>query len=853
MTALDPRSPLGQRERVPSRLHAVAPLLSALVILVFVAATYRALLLARPGTAFPFGCDTWGHLFKADYLSRQIGAGNSWPTLVPWWYNGLELFRHWPPLPIYVLVGLQRLTGDIFVAGAWLVPLAAAVGGLSWLLYARRLGWLAALAAGLAWAVWPDNVWVGLFDGNLPRVIATALLPLAFLTFLDSLEMKHWPWSGLGFVILLQLIILSHAMVGAMVCVAFGAFCLLYWLSYGTNVLSVARGAALLGLGVLSSAWWLLPSLTGGITSISPEATRESLSQGGFFSPHDPRTFFIGIASVALIAAVVATWKRRRAVSKALAVCAVLGVLITIPWVVPLYLTLPLSHLMWPTRFTSLTALALLLSFLAWAPDEAPGRGVRLRQWVSAGAVLAVTLGNLLGTASLMHTGGQDPSLAALSRELAQRRPGWRVALFDESRLTSEASFALSDPGGREQVFGFAYQGAATGPGLVLMNTALEHRDYAYAIDRAWQSGATDLVAATSWISTRDFAGAAAAAGFGAPSKYGQLWLFSKPSPPQAFVSPYRIVAIGQLAGIASMLFPAVETGRPRLDTYSEAELARYDTVFLTGVQWESRQRAEDLIRAYVGGGGRVVVDLTRFPKGILNDRPSFLGVNGERVTIPEMPEMTRGEDTLRLQPLSKEFDPWVAMVPQGLDEVDISFSYYGQPAAVLGTKRLAGGDVTFVGMNLPYHAYLTRDPEALRLLAGLLGAEPGAVLSRTAMPLDSYRASAAGFSFSLTVPADAAGQPVILPFAATDSLRVRVDGAEVKASSVENLIAITPGPGLHAIRFEAGPPPLAGVSSFVSIVTGLLMVAYVATRQVRAPARRKEASSSHDQASTAF
>lgn len=830
------------------------PLLAVLSVLVSVVVVYRPLLFASPGSAYPLGSDTWGHLFKAQYLYGQLARGNLYPTLLPSWYGGLELFRYWSPFPIYVLAVLRKLSGDIFLAGAWLVPAAAAFGGLSWLFYARRIGWLAALAAGVAWTVWPDHVWVAMVDGNLPRAVATALLPLLFLAFVDSLELRRWPWSGLLLMALLQLVILCHAMIGAMVAMAMAFFCLVYWLSGGIGVRGVVRGAALLALAVIASSWWLLPSLKGGITAISPAAIREAvLSQQGLFQSQDFRALFTNVVSIVLLAWVALTWARRPPLSKALWVCAALGTIITVPQVLPIYMALPLSYLMWPTRFASLTAVAVIGSFLVW-PEAAPhaaGRGKRPP--LPAVILLGLAVVSAFGASGLIRTGQRDPDIVAVSRELAQRQPGGRVALFDLSHLTSQAAFDLTALGGREQLYRFAYQGAAIGPTLVLMNTALEHHDYTYAVDRAWQCGATDLVVAGKSVDAKALSEAATAAGFGDPATFGVLTLLSKSSPPQAFVSPYRVLAVGHLSGVISMLFPSVETGRAELDSYTEAELARYDTLLLTGVEWRSRERAENLVRAYVRRGGRVVVDLTQFPRGTANDRPSFLGVVGEPVSLNEMPDLQTATGQLRPRSFSKEFNPWVTYVPQGLDQVDVSFSYYGQTAAALGSKKLEGGSVTFVGLNLPYHAYLTRDPEALRLLSGLLGTEPGVAPSRTGIPLGSYRATARGYSFRLTVPKEEAGRVLILPFAALDSIRLRVDGNEVPASPVENLVAVTTAAGVHEVDLEAGPSPLTGVAALVSVVSGLLMALYVVTWQLRAPARRKEVVRSHDRPPTAL
>jgi hypothetical protein len=213
------------------------------------------------------------------------------------------------------------------------------------------------------------------------------------------------------------------------------------------------------------------------------------------------------------------------------------------------------------------------------------------------------------------------------------------------------------------------------------------------------------------------------------------------------------------------------------------------------------------------------------------------------------MPELATGDGGLQFQALSGEFLPWVALIPQGLDQESVTFSYYGQSAAVLGTKMVDQRPVTFLGINVPYHAYLTRDPAAIGILTDLLGVEPGAVPARIAIPLDSYEATAQGYSFNLAVPEEASGKTIILPFGAADSIQVLLDGSEVSGPPVENLIGVTAEPGPHEIRLEAQRPSDAEVSILVSITTGLLIVFYVMSYQIRASARRKEAVASHDSA----
>ena len=47
--------------------------------------------------------DTFGHLFKSNYLHHSLKKGVLYPIYTEYWYNSMELFRYWPPLAYYVV------------------------------------------------------------------------------------------------------------------------------------------------------------------------------------------------------------------------------------------------------------------------------------------------------------------------------------------------------------------------------------------------------------------------------------------------------------------------------------------------------------------------------------------------------------------------------------------------------------------------------------------------------------------------------------------------------------------------------------------------------------------------------
>jgi len=154
-----------------------------LIIVVVTLALYAEVVFPRdPNVIYPWSSDTWGHLVKAVYLREQISEGIWYPDLFPEWYSGQQMLRYFPPITYYSLVGLSEFTGNIYMAGNYLLFITAVIGGVSVLLFAPRIGLGWATVGGIFFVIFPDNVRVAFAEGNLPRIISTALLPAAFFS-----------------------------------------------------------------------------------------------------------------------------------------------------------------------------------------------------------------------------------------------------------------------------------------------------------------------------------------------------------------------------------------------------------------------------------------------------------------------------------------------------------------------------------------------------------------------------------------------------------------------------------------------------------------------------------------------
>ncbi|MCL4441259.1 MAG: 6-pyruvoyl-tetrahydropterin synthase-related protein [Firmicutes bacterium] len=808
-----------------SRQYAV----SFVIICLAAFLAYHSVLLPPAEKHYPWGSDTWGHLFKAEYLYHEISKGNYYPLFTEYWYNGHQPFRYWAPLPYYVLFLLRALCGDIFTAGNYYVIFCALLGGLSWLLLARRMGLWPATMAGVLWVLWLDNVRVAFSEGNLPRVLATALLPLIFAVFLDVLEKRKYLFGIISAVILIHLVVICHAMIAAVYCLCLAQFSFLLWVFRGCGLKDCVRGVLVLAGGVVTAGWWLLPSMTGGITELDVESVKNALqfvSASISFNPvyrfTSRETFYWGISIILALTATCITFRSKPPWAKSLALCGIGLVIITFPVMRPLYITLPLSHLLWPLRFSSFAALAILGSCLSFNLPERRQRLIKSSYVVGmlvAFLFVALLLDSIVSVRLLAHTGSKSFNLIQ-SVEVLKKAPGWRVATIDLSRLGSAPSFVFSEMAGLEQVFGWAWQGAVTSNSIMLLNTGLEMQYYPFLFRSCNYLGATELLVKDDVIEDPEaFKGAAAQAGYKRESVFSGLSIWHGVDYPYIIEKQYKCLVVGKYAGIVALQFPGVEMATSRyIDDYPLEYYKKYPVVIFTGAEYRSKAKAEEIVANYAASGGRAYIEMAGMPQSVLAKQPEFLGVHGEPVTLEgQLAVFGKGRNIL-LQPFSSAIPLWKAYVPLVLDGVELEFKYYGNQAPIFGYKLVNGNKVWFFGGNIIYHSFLSGDPQALNLLRDILGLRTDYTAGKV-IPLTHYHANERGYEMGYRSDRDF---EAVVPVAAMDGIKVEVDGKSVPPAKFENLLQVNLPAGNHEITICIEKTPIylwGAVLSSVSVV----------------------------------
>ena len=242
-----------------------------------------------------------------------------------------------------------------------------------------------------------------------------------------------------------------------------------------------------------------------------------------------------------------------------------------------------------------------------------------------------------------------------------------------------------------------------------------------------------------------------------ASSPYGPVVLFKvrDPDPIVSVSNAPTVLLIGDSSHYEAFLRALAESdigssrlvpvyGGADIDDLSQAELARYDTVFTYGASARNPARAAALLSAYVRQGGRLVDDAG--DQGIV---PTLASSGG---TV--LPVAATGSGVVvkswAFTAANGMIDPaslrsFSAPNYNGTESWQIQQALQLEPGArallragrsvVLADRYLGAGRVYWIGLNLPYHIAVFKNAAESALLGDLVGAADAPVTSSAATP----------------------------------------------------------------------------------------------------------------------
>lgn len=741
------------------------------VVILIVAGLLVLDIVNRTGT-YPWGSDTFGHLFKGNILYDAFKEGKLYLNYNENWYNGIQPFRYWAPLPYYVLAIINLFTNDIIVTYNVFVALVFVVGGFGWLLwgyYAKRQN--LALVFALLWFFVPDNLRVLFSEGNIPFVIVNTLMPYVLLYYYKSLKEKKIV-NYLSLTFLMSIITLSHAMISAMIGISLFMLAVInsvFNKEYFQNILALTYAF----LGTMISAFWLYPALKGGILGLNREAVSSvmegltypfTISLNPFLRFESIEIYYFGLAYaiVAIFGLLFSNRKERGPFISSLVV--LLG---TSKIALPFLQKLPLNQLFWMRRFTSIAIAMILLALILWKS---------LRKSVLIFLILILTVDSLASFKVLGFNRQAPADLASIFDE-ASRTSTQRIAVLDNSSFGSFPSYYISYnsvDGAKDQIFGWAWQGATTAKNIVALNTALENSYYDLMFDRSLELGADTLVVRKRLIKdSNHLEKAAKNVGYMKHDENEEAIIY-RYTMVDSFSSEvnYEGITIGRYSSNAIYLFPRLQVSKSDyLDDYTFEDLKGKRLVYLSGFKFKNKSIAEELILKLSRSGVKVIIDVTGF------EGYDFLGVRAEPITINNnYEELYYKDQRLEMESFPKGHKSWRTYFLNGVENTESYGVIDYKIINYIGKKD--NENLVFIGLNLPYYAFLTKDKNALGILEEEFGLTVFETPDRKIHRLDISRKDNILEIYS-------ASSNVIIPLAALDAFEKIQGDYEVRNNLV--------------------------------------------------------------------
>lgn len=697
------------------------------------------------GGRYPTGSDTVCHLYKGEQLLNSLREGTLYPLYDRYWYNGVQMMRYWAPLPVYVLALCQALAmGNVFGGYLVFVGVIFFFGAVSWLYIGVKKGrfWLGSFL-GILWFFMPNNLYALFEEGNLPRSLSMIFLPLLIYFISEYMIENRWK-ALLAIVPVYMLIILCHTGYAGMIAIALLIFCIFYGISYknGKKVLGLIA-TLLIAFAIIGI--WLVPSLKGGISSTDSSQVMKSFFQDALVSL-DPllrlrpgqEAFYFGLAAFVLciFGGIAAGKKTRVGMWTALTIF-----ICTTTTLYDVLVYLPGSQYLWMLRFISIALCLILYGFLVWRT---------LKKFY----IVLICLLLALDTVPSLHYLHSDGSMTAEQRMVqnakeqliyeAHEQTVQRVALMDASTLGAYGQYQMTAIDGNyvDQTFGAGWQSAATAQNIVYLNESVSFGYYMYLFDRLKEMGNDTVLIQIKQLRYGEsdlprLIDAAAQNGYERMDETEEYILFHMDMESEyGVVSDYNGIAIGEFAQLMCYVYPDLFLGQSNtINDYSFEELEKYKVVYLSGFEYTDKAEAENLLYRLADAGVHIVIA----GDGLETDRNTgekeFMGVFCQTVTFQNGYPILYYEDKEIIANLfGGEDSTWNVTYFLNLLEEKAYFFEDQTEMAFVGTAY--NDNITFIGLNLPYHVFLSLDENTKYILDQELGCYLDELPTRKLVPV---------------------------------------------------------------------------------------------------------------------
>ena len=682
------------------------------------------------------------YLYRAEALCRNIEQGIRYPMYDPMWYNGMEIVRHQPPLPIFFIALCRTVMGGNLLGGYLLfVGAIFFIGACIWLhigKYHKRMYFGGFL--GILWFFMPYNLYVLFLEGDLAKSVCVAILPLLIHGIYTYIEDNKW--SGLlQTIICFFVITMCQIKFTAMIAISVVVFLVI------DGIIKRRWRAGLhivfcMVIGFLCGGVWLIPYFTADVSLNEVFSTFFQsilITLNPFYRQTDGiDTSYFGLAAliVAVLGLLFGGRKTASGFLNAILIC-----FCTTLSIMPVLAILPIKEYMLMLRYIPIALCFILYCFVMWDSLKKPIVFTLCTLLVlDAMPSFSLVNGNFQGIASdeVLNKLG-DETLLGTAKEITNQR----MAFLDGDTYGANASYYISGYGKRvASTYGADNESANISRNIMLLNEAMESGSYLYIFDRCMELGNDIVEIRVSSLrhGSQDIdalKAAAAQVGYKEKEYNGEFIIFTLDiSGNFGTVSKYRAIGIGPAAAELSIMFPGMEeTVSDNLNDYTFEELSKYDAVYLADFTYDDLTSAENMIVDLSRAGVRVVIEASGIPADKHTGVQRFLGVETHAINFSNgYPFLYTIDGTLDCDLFPEGYSDWKTVYVNGLDECMGYIDDMGKRLEFFGTVK--NENIYVVGLGIGYHHCLTGDPSTGKLLSRAMNLASDEIPERTIVPI---------------------------------------------------------------------------------------------------------------------
>lgn len=682
------------------------------LIILIIAGLITVININKPGE-YPWGSNTFGHLYKGNILYDAFKEGNLFINFNSNWYNGVQTFRYGEPIVYYLLAIINLVTGDILKSFNVFLLINFIGGGLGFLCWGyykdrQKLG----LFLGILWFFAPNNLRVLFSEGNLPLALINAMLPTLILLFYKAQkENKKLNYLSLALIVLimsLTQVTVTIMIVGAMI---------IYSLIKSVQNRKIHKSVILSGislLGIFCSSFWTIPLITSGALKNNPIETAQLLdvkssylsqSLNPFLRFSNIELFYVGMSFIIVsVLGWLFTYKKKG--EKTLFVAGIAIILCTDKFLIPVIKEIPFNNFIIISNITSLALVMIFIALLFWSG---------LRKSVLIVMCFFLSLDCMLSFEGLGHN-REFPKELKSSIDMSSDLATQRIGVLDAAEYGAFPSYYISycKSNTKKQMFGWAWKGAETSSNIVAINTALEGNFFTTMFDRSLELGTDTLIIKKSFIKDENLLELSAnEVGYVKKYEDDNSIIYKYPFDEGFGTIPqYEGLAIGAYANNIIYNFPKFNVGTSDyIDDYKIEELQGYKAIFLTGFKYKNKSEAKRIIEELSRNGIKVVIDVTGMKE------EEFMGITPKAINLKgDYGDFYYKNERYNISKFPNENEIFRCNYLSGGEEKQEE-SYTQIDSQVLNYIRQYNDNVSFIGLNIPYYATLTKDKTAIKVL----------------------------------------------------------------------------------------------------------------------------------------